>query len=146
MEIQKKSIIKTEEILKKKPVCIGHSFNKEVPGLHILGDFYDCECNLKNFLDHIFLKKTLLSFVRKSDLTKVGEFFHKFSNGGVTGIIALAESHLSVHTWPENKYVTVDIYVCSYTSDNRPKAKKVYSDLEEFYMPKDKNVQFIERL
>ena len=53
-------------------------------------------------------------------LTEVGKFFHQFDGeGGVTGMIVLAESHMSLHTWPEKKYVTLDVYVCSFTQDNR---------------------------
>ena len=40
-------------------------------------------------------------------------------------MIVLAESHMSLHTWPEKKYVTLDVYVCSYTQDNREKAKNL---------------------
>lgn len=44
--------------------------------------------------------------------TVVGHTFHKFSPQGVSGSVVIAESHLSIHTWPENGYVSVDIYTC----------------------------------
>ena len=118
---------------------------KRIPGLHILADFYDCVCEKKYFFDDTLLKNTMLSFVEKSKLHSVGSFFHKFDKGGVTGIIALSESHLSVHTWPETNYVTVDIFVCSYSSDNRPKAKIVYKNLCEIFLPQKKTVKYVDR-
>jgi S-adenosylmethionine decarboxylase len=40
-------------------------------------------------------------------------YFHKFDQGeGITGIIALAESHISIHTWPEHDYMAIDIFMC----------------------------------
>jgi S-adenosylmethionine decarboxylase len=44
--------------------------------------------------------------------TVVGDTFHKFAPQGVSGSVVIAESHLSVHTWPETGYVSVDIYTC----------------------------------
>ena len=44
--------------------------------------------------------------------TVVGEVFHRFSPQGVSGSVVIAESHLSIHTWPETGYVAVDIYTC----------------------------------
>ncbi len=95
----------------KENLTFDQTQKKKIPGLHILADFYDCICEKKYFFDDMLLKNTLLSFVEKSKLHSVGNFFHKFDAGGVTGIIALSESHLSVHTWPEINFVTVDILI-----------------------------------
>lgn len=47
------------------------------------------------------------------NLNILTEFFHPFSNNGFTGIIALIESHISIHTWPEKSYIALDIFVCT---------------------------------
>ena len=44
--------------------------------------------------------------------TVVGERFHAFPNGAVTGVLLLAQSHLSIHTWPELSLVNVDLLSC----------------------------------
>ena len=120
---------------------------KATPGLHLIADFYDCSCNHKIFTDPKFLENTCSSFVNNVGLTEVGKFFHQFDGeGGVTGMIVLAESHMSLHTWPEKKYVTLDVYVCSYTQDNREKAKKLYKALEDLFQPSNKNYKEIDRL
>ena len=100
---------------------------KATPGLHLIGDFFECSCNLNIFTDSKFLENTHVRLLLTMlVLTEVGKFFHQFDGeGGVTGMIVLAESHMSLHTWPEKKYVTLDVYVCSYTQDNREKAKNL---------------------
>jgi S-adenosylmethionine decarboxylase proenzyme len=42
----------------------------------------------------------------------LGESFHHFSPQGVSGVVIIAESHLSIHTWPEHGYAAVDIFTC----------------------------------
>ena len=52
----------------------------------------------------------------KSNATLLRSEFHDFGEGyGVTGVSLLAESHMSIHTWPEHKYAAVDIYMCGET-------------------------------
>ena len=48
----------------------------------------------------------------------VGDVFHQFAPVGVTGVVLLAESHLSVHTWPELRFAAVDVYVCDHSHAN----------------------------
>jgi S-adenosylmethionine decarboxylase len=58
----------------------------------------------------------------------------------------LAESHMSIHTWPEKKYVTVDVYVCSFSQDNRPRARKLYQSLLDTFQPERESSHSVERL
>ena len=55
----------------------------------------------------------------------------------MTGAIVLAESHLAIHTWPELKSVTLDVYVCNYTQDNGAKADQVLQELISKFDPED---------
>ena len=120
---------------------------KATPGLHIIGDLFECSCDFSIFTDSKFLENTCSSFVQNAGLNEVGKFFHQFDGeGGVTGMIVLAESHMSLHTWPEKKYVTLDVYVCSYTQDNRVKAKNLFTALEDLFQPTNKNYKEIDRL
>ena len=48
-----------------------------------------------------------------AEATILGSHFHTFGGeGGVTGVLLLAESHLSIHTWPEKSYAAIDIFMC----------------------------------
>ncbi len=120
--------------------------DKKSTGSHLMGDFYDCKCEPELLCDLNSLKDHCLHFVKTVGLNAVGHKFHKFDGGGITGMIVLAESHMSVHTWPENNYVTVDVYVCSYTQDNRPRAIRLYDLLRGLFLPNNENSLEVERL
>ena len=70
------------------------------------------ECNPDLLNDLSYIKQAMISAAREAGATIVGEKFHKFDPLGVTGIIAIAESHLCIHTWPEHAYAAVDIFTC----------------------------------
>lgn len=84
--------------------------------------------------------------VTDAGLTPVGALFHSFGEGaGVTGVVVLAESHLSIHTWPEDGYVTLDVYVCNHSADNRANAERLFDHVASAFSPDDPHVQRIER-
>ena len=70
------------------------------------------ECNARLLDDFNFIKEAMMDAAGEAGATIVGENFHKFDPLGVTGIIAIAESHLCIHTWPEHAYAAVDIFTC----------------------------------
>ena len=79
-------------------------------GTHLLLDLKDCKSELLDDIE--FIKQAMIEAADEAGATIVGETFHKFSPVGVTGIIAIAESHLCIHTWPEYGYAAVDIFTC----------------------------------
>ena len=120
---------------------------KDTPGLHVMGDLYNVTCDNEFMVDAELLKEHCLKLVSDAGLSSVGDFFHQFGGGGgVTGMIVLAESHMSLHTWPEKNYVTVDVYVCSYSQDNRPRAKQLYQSLLDTFKPEFEKSHAVERL
>jgi S-adenosylmethionine decarboxylase len=120
---------------------------KETPGLHVMGDLYSVQCEERFLVDSDLLTEHCLRLVDEAGLSTVGHYFHQFDGaGGVTGMIVLAESHMSIHTWPEKKYVTVDVYVCSYSQDNRPRARKLYQSLLDTFQPERESSHSVERL
>lgn len=87
--------------------------------------------------DAMHLRSLGLAFKRMCGLNAVGDAFHQFEPYGVTGTALLAESHLAIHTWPEIGFVTLDVYVCNYQTDNSDKAVALYSALKEHFQPRD---------
>lgn len=122
------------------------SVQRQATGLHLIGDLYGCLCDSRLMLDAAYLEAFCKERVTAAGLTTVGSLFHSFGEGGgVTGVVVLAESHLSIHTWPESGYVTLDVYVCNYTTDNRPKAQQLFGDLQAAFNPNDPHLHRVER-
>lgn len=107
------------------------------PGCHIISNF---ESERRELLT-VFapFKKFIDEAIERNKLNKVGEAYHDFEGGGFTAVVCLAESHLSIHTWPAQGYVTFDIFLSNFTVDNSPKAKAIYNDVIHFF---DANVVF----
>ena len=62
-------------------------------------------------------------------VTVLSDHFHQFSPQGVTGIISIAESHISIHTWPEFGYAAVDIFTCGTSFEPRQAADYIAGEL-----------------
>lgn len=82
-----------------------------MPGNHGLLDLYGCdEAILK---DEGRLKTALVAAAQAAEATILTEHFHIFGGaGGVTGVLLLAESHISIHTWPEHRFAAIDAFIC----------------------------------
>ena len=83
----------------------------EALGKHVILELHDCDRKCLSNCE--FLRATLLEACRRAGATILGNSFHVFSPyDGVSGVIIIAESHLSIHTWPEYRYAAVDIFAC----------------------------------
>src|SRR5690606_22534941 len=116
----------------------------KMQGLHLTADLYGCKCDASLLIDSETLADLCRGAIEKSGLTLVDEKFFKFPEwegqpGGVTGAALLAESHLAVHTWPERGGVTLDVYVCNFSTDNSQKAERLLDDLIIAFAPRDQN-------
>ena len=114
-------------------------------GIHLLGEWYDCPADTPEMTHAMALKERCLAAVEKAGLTIVGDRFHQFEPQGVTGAVILAESHLAIHTWPEKGSVTVDVYVCNYTTDNTDKAERLFRTIQDALRPERTKFQAIHR-
>ena len=105
-------------------------------GLHLTADLGGCDAARPLMTDPQTLRGACVAAVRSAGLAPVGELFHRFPPpGGVTGVVLLAESHLAVHTWPELKAVTLDVYVCNFGADNSSRAEHLLAALEAAFAP-----------
>ncbi len=77
---------------------------------HLLLELYRCDNAKLN--DESFLRCTLNRAAKLAKATVLNLISNKFEPQGVTAIALLAESHISIHTWPESKYSAVDIFTC----------------------------------
>lgn len=104
-----------------------------VTGLHILGGVYTNE--MKKLNSSQLTKTHLSKLIRRLDLHELGSFYHRFPEGGFTGLVSLVESHIAVHTWPELGYLTLDVYLCDYSRDNRKICRLVFNEITNFFRP-----------
>ena len=77
---------------------------------HLLLELYRCDCEKLN--DESFLRCILNRASKLANATVLNLISNKFEPQGVTAIALLAESHISIHTWPESNYSAVDIFTC----------------------------------
>ena len=79
-------------------------------GRHALADLYECESEFLDNIDEI--KRIIDESCSEANLTIVESKYHKFEPIGLSGVSILAESHITVHTWPEYKFVSIDAFTC----------------------------------
>jgi S-adenosylmethionine decarboxylase len=82
-------------------------------GRHLLLELFDCDLDAINNVEAV--KGALIEAAKRAQATIVDVVFHEFNPFGVSGVVVIAESHLSIHTWPEYRYAAVDIFSCGDT-------------------------------
>ena len=109
-------------------------------GLHLTSDLHQCACDAFWLTDATRLGERCVQLVQTAGLQAVGQLFHAFpatalGPSGVTATVLLAESHLCVHTWPEQRAVTLDVYVCNFGGDHSAKAQLLMDALISLFEP-----------
>jgi len=109
-------------------------------GLHLTADLHDCQCANQWLVDAKALGAVCRKAASAAGLQPVGELFQSFpatagGPGGVTATVLLAESHLCVHTWPELRAATLDVYVCNVGADHSAAAHAVMECLVTLFEP-----------
>ena len=99
-------------------------------------------CNRQRLSDLDFLRVTLLAAAREAEATIVDESFHTFPPyGGVSGVVIILESHISIHTWPEHGYAAADIFTCGTSVKPERATDLLIRELE----PEDSSIVEMER-
>ncbi|KHD29255.1 hypothetical protein LH67_04155 [Xenorhabdus nematophila] len=87
------------------------STNVSQLGTHIIVDMKDCDAEILKSVSDI--ENIMLDVAQKFGLNVVTHNFHQFKPWGVSGALILAESHFTIHTWPEYHYAALDLFVCN---------------------------------
>ena len=129
------------EIYKKNQILSSFSDEKKLThqSKHFLLELYRCNCEKLN--DESFLRCTLNKAAKLANATVLNLISNKFEPQGVTAIALLAESHISIHTWPESNYSAVDIFTCG--QNMMPELASQY--LIESLMAEEHSLRVIER-
>lgn len=98
-------------------------------GKHLIRDFWNVNASI--CCDVNLISKSMIDACEKAGATILGHNFHHFGEGyGVTGVVMLSESHASIHTWPEAKLMTIDIFMCG-----NAKPDQAFAHLAECFKP-----------
>ncbi len=98
-----------------------------VAGRQVLAELLGCDAELLS--DVPALRRLLEEAARTAGGTVLGSQFHRFNPIGASGIVLLAESHLSIHTWPEWQYAAVDVFGCGVRMDPEAAVRRIGMDL-----------------
>lgn len=100
-------------------------------GLHIIVDLENCSEEVLINADVCRLK--MAEWINKHGINVVGEVWHSYENLAFTANIALSDSHISVHTWPEYGKVFFDVYLSSFKADNREKCRELAGEIKQYF-------------
>ena len=129
------------EIYNKNQILSSFSGDQNLShqGKHLLLELYRCDFDKIN--DESFLRCTLNRAAKLANATVLNLISNKFEPHGVTAIALLAESHISIHSWPESNYSAVDIFTCG--QNMMPELASQY--LIESLIAKEHSLRVIER-
>lgn len=88
---------------------------KSTVGRHLIAELFNCDKQILTDVNKI--REIFIKAAKEANMHVVTSHFHRFNPHGVSGMVIVAESHLSIHTWPEHGYAAVDIYVCGDEAD-----------------------------
>ncbi|NLI70866.1 MAG: S-adenosylmethionine decarboxylase proenzyme [Firmicutes bacterium] len=84
-------------------------------GRHVLAEFYGCPTELLD--DREFIEQEMVSAAKVAGAEVREVAFHQYLPQGLSGVVVISESHLTIHTWPELGYAAVDVFTCGQAVD-----------------------------
>ena len=79
-------------------------------GTHIIVELSDCNARILSDVDQV--ASILVAAAKAANAEVLQTAFHRFAPQGVSGVVVIAESHLSIHTWPEERLIAIDLFSC----------------------------------
>lgn len=103
-------------------------------GIHLIADLYGCDlsglCADESALTP--LKSLVSETLQAASLKELGSYYHFFGPNAVTATVCLAESHLNFHSWPEDQYVSIDLFACGQSISAEARAAHI-EHLEDLF-------------
>jgi S-adenosylmethionine decarboxylase proenzyme len=100
----------------------------EALGKHLLLELIDCDATLLNDIE--YLRKVVSDIAGQIGATVIKDSFYQFTPQGVSGVLIIAESHISIHTWPEYSFAAVDVFTCGDVIDPKNAVKPFVEKLK----------------
>lgn len=111
-----------------KRISEGGSKTLDTMGRHVIAELWNCNLDILNDLDR--LEKTFVNAALKAGAEIREVAFHKFAPFGVSGVVIISESHLTIHSFPEHGYASIDVYTCGDIIDPHIAVKFIEEKLE----------------
>jgi len=102
----------------------------KVLGRHIIAELYGVSKELIAREEQV--REIMEKVIKESGIEAVGSLYKQFNPHGVTGIVLISESHISIHTWPEYELVNLDIFTCG----DPKQADKAFEAFLKYFKPK----------
>ncbi|MEM0203171.1 MAG: adenosylmethionine decarboxylase [Archaeoglobaceae archaeon] len=110
-----------------------------IVGRHIIAELYGVDPEL--IAREEVVRSIVEEVVDEAGLNKVGSIYKQFNPHGVTGIVLISESHVSIHTWPEYELINLDIFTCG----DKTKAEKAFKLFLQKFKPKSYRHYMLDR-
>jgi len=115
------------------------NYSSNTLGTHLVCDFWGAEKT--KLEDTTYLRNLLIEASNNANAIVIDVAMHKFKPEGITIVALLAESHVSIHTWPEEDYAAIDVFTCG----DRMNPYAFLEALERELSPKTSNIEKISR-
>jgi S-adenosylmethionine decarboxylase len=102
--------------------------NMDTMGRHVISELWGC--NAEKLNDMKFIEETFVDAALRSGAEVREVAFHKFAPHGVSGVVIISESHLTIHSFPEHGYASIDVYTCGDRIDPNVAANFIAEALE----------------
>lgn len=127
----------------QRAVCVrpnspGEEVRMKALGRHLVVEMWGCKANLN---EPERIREALAEAVERARATNLGVHVHSFNPHGVSGVAVIAESHISIHTWPELGYVALDVFTCG----DRAIPEAALEVLKDLFRPQHMDVLEIKR-
>lgn len=110
-------------------------------GTYLLAEFYRCQGDSSLLTNAEALRKFCLDLIDAEAMTILGESFFPFSPQGATGVVLLPEARLAIHTWPENRFVSVTLFSGYYSSKTRDSMMNLHQAFLQAFSPEKATLQ-----
>lgn len=102
--------------------------NMDTMGRHVISELWGC--NIEKLNNMKFIEETFVDAALRSGAEVREVAFHKFAPHGVSGVVIISESHLTIHSFPEHGYASIDVYTCGDRIDPNVAANFIAEALE----------------
>ncbi|MBX0359003.1 adenosylmethionine decarboxylase [Halobacillus sp. Nhm2S1] len=102
--------------------------NMDTMGRHVIAELWNCneeKLNDMSYIEQVFVDAALKAGAEVREVA-----FHKFAPHGVSGVVIISESHLTIHSFPEHGYASIDVYTCGDRIDPNVAAQYIVDALE----------------